>query len=90
MNRRHPVDPAWLAIGGLAGVRTDGEIFRTNWEDGQSLRTKSVAGSGDRQKPGLRRLCITCLKVGLTTPNGKMPRSAFSRRTRHLPTQPLL
>jgi hypothetical protein len=23
---------AWLAIGGLAGIRTDGEIFRTNWE----------------------------------------------------------
>jgi len=23
---------AWLGIGGLAGIRTDGEIFRTNWE----------------------------------------------------------
>jgi len=22
---------AWLGIGGLAGIRTDGEIFRTNW-----------------------------------------------------------
>jgi len=26
------VRPDWLAIGGLAGIRTDGEIFRTNWE----------------------------------------------------------
>ncbi len=23
---------AWLAIGSLTGIRTDGEIFRTNWE----------------------------------------------------------
>jgi hypothetical protein len=28
---------AWLALGGLAGIRTDGEIFRITWERAQAM-----------------------------------------------------